>query len=1360
VNLATGIPWTTTALAFGLDLAAKATVLLALGLIASLAAGRRRAALGSAVGHACLLGLHLLPCSALVLPPLGFACLPAAASPSGLTVPPPSLPASGTPGDSDRAVEFPNNQPIRDLAKTGSKAGAKPISAAPLQPPLPSPTEVAAPAVAAEVPPARPTDWIALGLAAYAVVATALLVRVLTSLLAVERLRRSSVPVDDLAWSAALELCRSRLGISGHLNLAWSPRVSIPIVLGWLRPTVLLPDSLTSLDPVEHADAILMHELSHVRRGDYPWNVALRIAQSLYWPHPLIWLLGRAIAETRERVCDDVCVHELGDASSYGETLLAVAAGISRRPGPAVGLAMARPSGLARRLARIARCRGDGHCLPGRPVRILIAAIAVAAAGLLGAARLTRAGSTVPNPPPAPARLLDEPVDQPAAPAREDGGRVFHLQVVAADTGRPVPDADVRVWIALRDEWRKTDTNGRLDIVYSTGPADRHFSVDAWGDGRAMQRHNWGGDPQKPIPDGDTIKLQPGESLGGVVQDEDGRPIRGAIVYLWSHNYKKKDPHELLFDLRAISGPNGRWRTSGAPETTGELLGFHVVHADYLSSRDYTTKEIIPKIADLRAGKAVTVMKKGVPIEGRVVDAEGRPVAGALVLSSDRRYDLYTEVDEFAVNTDDNGHFRTGQVSAGDWYLLARAKGHAPGEASVRIGKAVPQVQIALERPCTFQGRVLDPAGRPVPGAFVNIDTWRGYRFLGVFLYSDADGCFRWDDAPDDVLTINVDSRGYTGLSRQQVRPTDQVARFTLNPSLAVFGRVRDVETDKRVESATVEFGAIDPKTGDVSSWSGLPRDQVGVHQGDLNADFPVEAESYKLRVTADGYLPFISRVFRRDETVVSNYDIKLVPGKTSGPTATVLRPDGKPLAGARVYSTQLNEGLNVGDGVVRSPRSSGREILTGPDGTFPIPTYNKPFLVLIVGDDVYAYAGQKALTDSRKVQARPYGRIEGRYFVGSRAIPNQPLELSGLLQDESTMFCNLYFNEEATTDAEGRFAFEKVIPLPHLRVARRNRSDAAGSVWSLGEPVHVTPGETTRVTVGGKGRPVIGRIAPPDGWTQPVDFTDRGSASIESNRPFTPYPPESFRGKTTLNDPFWSEWSDRWRKTPEGIAYLDSRVAIHVGLAPDGSFRFDDLPAGEYRLEIRVNDQRTGRDRGPFAPILREFTVPPIAGVRRLDPLDLGTIRLMPRIVLKAGDPAPDFDFTTVDGKTARLKDYRGKYLLLNFGVMWDDQCRLQIARLNDIHERFGEDERFAILSLVMETDNARTRAFVAAKGEPWPQAIVGPLTNPIASAYGIENSVPAAILIGPDGKVIARDLWYNQIGEAIGKALGKAGN
>ena len=133
--------------------------------------------------------------------------------------------------------------------------------------------------------------------------------------------------------------------------------------------------------------------------------------------------------------------------------------------------------------------------------------------------------------------------------------------------------------------------------------------------------------------------------------------------------------------------------------------------------------------------------------------------------------------------------------------------------------------------------------------------------------------------------------------------------------------------------------------------------------------------------------------------------------------------------------------------------------------------------------------------------------------------------------------------------------------------------------------------------------------------------------------------------------------------------------------------------------------------------------------------PLDLGALRLHPRRTIEVGSLAPAFEVTTVDGKKLTVPgDFRGKFLLIDFGTLWDIEAPSQIARLNEVNQKFGNDPRFAILSLTFEADNAETRKSIADKGEPWTQAIVGPLSNPIASAYGIDDeNVSTAILIGP---------------------------
>ena len=170
-------------------------------------------------------------------------------------------------------------------------------------------------------------------------------------------------------------------------------------------------------------------------------------------------------------------------------------------------------------------------------------------------------------------------------------------------------------------------------------------------------------------------------------------------------------------------------------------------------------------------------------------------------------------------------------------------------------------------------------------------------------------------------------------------------------------------------------------------------------------------------------------------------------------------------------------------------------------------------------------------------------------------------------------------------------------------------------------------------------------------------------------------------------------------------------------------------------RANRRAARSRDGVPPGPFARIIKIFTIPAMPGGRSDEPLDLGVMRLMPRSTLKVGEPAPAFEVTTVDGnKLAVPRDFQGKVVLLDFSTLWDMQSALQIARLNDVNQKHGKNPRFAMLSLTCADENDATRKYIADKGEPWPQAIVGPLANAISAAYDIDDeNVPAAILIGP---------------------------
>lgn len=986
-----------------------------------------------------------------------------------------------------------------------------------------------------------------------------------------------------------------------------------------------------------------------------------------------------------------------------------------------------------------------------------------------------RAGDATPSPPIGGPELPDFLTARP----RTGPGRITRIRVTEAATGRPVPQAGAIVGKGFDRYRTAADAEGWITIEHSTGPADTFFSVDVWGDGLAMQRHSYGRNSGEPIPDEATIALQPGETLGGLVQDEQGHPVEGATVYLLSRNFKRRDPAERLTNVQATTGPDGRWRTGSAPQTTGELEGFDIRHPDYVNGRGYhlvtdvlgnDLGEKKPSIEQLRAGTAVSTVSKGPYIEGRVLDAEGRPVPGAVVLSTDFPSRPIHNLLDDAVVSDAEGRFRTGQVKPGEWHLIARVPGHAPGAAVVNVERAIPHLEITLGRPRPLRVRVWDESERPVSGALVSVDTWKPekYRGLGVYLWTDSEGRAVWADAPDDGLGVSVQRDGFLAQYRVVSPANGEDLVFRLMRGLSISGPVRDSATGAEVGRGEVEYGSVDPATGEVDAWERFPGGTNQVSRGQLRVSLPVKAAGSRLRITAPGYAPFVSRIFGSDEGEVTGYTVVLSSPNPDTPRARVTQPDGTPLAGARIAIGRLNErNVWIQNGAFgglprRNTRDPASEFRTDADGSFPIPPLDSRSLIVVLGDQGYAYATKADLDASPHLQARPFARIEGRYRVGGHPQAGAPLELDGALQDEETAYVSLTVKSRAITDAEGRFAFEKVIPFDNLRLARRDPPEkTSGRLFSLGVAVRVAPGETARVDYGGDGRPVVGRVAPPLDWTEPVDFTKESGVKVQSNRPRTPYPPALFRGKTAQErSQLVSTWARDWMRTAEGRAMSDAFQQFDLlGLEPDGSFRFDEVPPGDYRVEIRVAAGRWPGPSGPFGRLAREFTIPPIPGGRTDEPFDLGELRLERRGVPVAGQPAPDIEVTTIEGRTLSLPgDFKGRYLLLDFGTLWEDQSRYQIGRMHDLHSQFAGDERVVFLSLLMARDDAESRRFVEEKAQPWPQAIVEPLSNPVASAYGYEDDYsPRLVLVGPDGTVLVRDYYGEEVRKRLAEALGR---
>lgn len=276
-------------------------------------------------------------------------------------------------------------------------AGPAPLFAAPASP---APVSAAMPPVSRDYLP-----WLA-----YAWMAGVLLLslRLLGQWTLLQRYRHTAVRPVDPAWQRRLHQLSIRLRLPRAVRLYESAVADVPAVVGWLRPVILIPVSaLTQLTPGQ-VEALLAHELAHIRRHDYVVNLLQSAVETLFFYHPAVWWVGRCMRQEREHCCDDVAVELCGDPVTYARALADLEQLRLHMP----ALAMAANGGsLLHRIQRLV--------LP-RPNRTAPAALCLTAGGLLAAALAVWAAPTVnvSTPQPAPAAVVEPqpaPEPQPAA---------------------------------------------------------------------------------------------------------------------------------------------------------------------------------------------------------------------------------------------------------------------------------------------------------------------------------------------------------------------------------------------------------------------------------------------------------------------------------------------------------------------------------------------------------------------------------------------------------------------------------------------------------------------------------------------------------------------------------------------------------------------------------------------------------------------------------------------------------------------------------------------------------------------------------------------------------------------------------
>jgi beta-lactamase regulating signal transducer with metallopeptidase domain len=154
----------------------------------------------------------------------------------------------------------------------------------------------------------------------------------------VTTLRRASLPVGH-TWQQRLDALVQQLDIHRVVTLASSVRLQAPVVLGYIKPVILVPAGMLAGLSMEQVETILLHELAHIRRHDYLANLAQMLVEALYFFNPCIWALSAQVRTEREHCCDDAVVYYGGNARAYATALVQLEEVRLRQTGVALSLA-------------------------------------------------------------------------------------------------------------------------------------------------------------------------------------------------------------------------------------------------------------------------------------------------------------------------------------------------------------------------------------------------------------------------------------------------------------------------------------------------------------------------------------------------------------------------------------------------------------------------------------------------------------------------------------------------------------------------------------------------------------------------------------------------------------------------------------------------------------------------------------------------------------------------------------------------------------------------------------------------------------------------------------------------------------
>ena len=526
----------------------------------------------------------------------------------------------------------------------------------------------------------------------------------------------------------------------------------------------------------------------------------------------------------------------------------------------------------------------------------------------------------------------------------------------------------------------------------------------------------------------------------------------------------------------------------------------------------------------------------------------------------------------------------------GESLVTVAAPGRSPEHREVVVGQQEDLGEFRLAAGHTMRVRIVNSGGNPIEGAYFGVEFWQGYGTLDFSAHADQEGRVVWPSAPEDTVLCSIRAAGCSSLRNHPLEASDEEHVVTLLPELVIRGKVTDAKTGLPIPAFAIRRG-FDHRSSNETRWVRTEEDHYrnGAYQFKIDQQTDI---AYRLRVEAPGYYTKTSRPFEADEGSVK-FDFSLEPGTDM--VGTVLNAAGDPVSDARVGLARAASRACLNDGHFYRHQNQAEVVTTSESGEFTFPPQrDEPFLLIVTHDSGCAEVTREQFEKSSEIRLKPWGRIEGQVLLGDKPDVNRGVSFCPKLTDDQRTSV-LSYSYGAKTDAQGRFELDRVIPGPGT-ISRvvitefpRNAGRPSGRLrlacvshsrgWQ--EPIDVESTKMTIVTIGGTGRPVVGRIELDRKPDAAIDWTTTHPVTIHR----------------------WDVDNDRAH---------EETFKCHGNIDEAGRFEIADVPPGSYRLTCCIWSAFS-RNSATYPPTIgnakHDFTVAPLADRRSDNPLDLGTI-------------------------------------------------------------------------------------------------------------------------------------------------------